>query len=153
MIPKFLTHEAADEITARETQLQAWIDTIRDKRTGWASYASDEKPSDIPDVTNEERSMLEVYNFCKEPPEKYFAYVAQRKEPIPGFPYEDFRKVGTITTFPGDTLGYCQLGNKIHDNFGGYRYPIWVTGINGVKYFGYYYASSGDYCRIKKVKN
>lgn len=94
------------------------------------------------DSNNENTSKIEVYEFVKNPPHKYFTYVN----------YNLFGKKW-ITTFMGDKLGrICYLGTPYKDNFGGTRQSIKVFGINGVKYYGTYYKSSGDYCHLIAYK-
>jgi hypothetical protein len=88
--------------------------------------------------TNEERSAVEVYEFLHNPPEKYFVYINRTKR--------------EATTWTGEKLGTVGFGTEYRDNFGGKRVPITVYAINGAKYHGTYYASSGDYARIKMSK-
>ena len=88
--------------------------------------------------TNEERSAVEVYEFCTDPPDKYFLYINCTKK--------------EATTWTGDKLGTVAFGCEFRDNFGGKRVPITVYAINGKKYHGTYYKSSGDYARIKMAK-
>ena len=90
--------------------------------------------------TNEERSAVEVYEFMRDKPVKYFAYV-NTNERQPG--------LGQVTTWTGDLLGACSFGREYRDKFGGKRVPITVHGINGLTYHGTYFKSAGDYCRLK----
>lgn len=88
--------------------------------------------------TNEERSAVEVYEFCTNPPQTYFLYINCTKK--------------EATTWTGDKLGSVSFGSEWRDNFGGKRVPITVYAINGKRYHGTYYKSSGDYARIKLCK-
>lgn len=88
--------------------------------------------------TNEERSAVEVYEFVTNPPDKYFLYINCTKR--------------IATTWTGDKLGDVSFGSEYRDNFGGKRVPITVYAINGKRYHGTYYKSSGDYARIKLAK-
>ena len=88
--------------------------------------------------TNEERSAVEVYEFVHDAPDRYFVYVNKDTK--------------EATTWTGDKLGAVVFGREYRDNFGGKRIPITVFAINGTKYHGTYYASSGDYARIKRSK-
>ena len=136
-----ITREQRNEIQARLDKLNAWIDTIRDKRTGWASYKPEEKPANIPDVTNEERSSLEVFDFIDNPPEKYFLYVDVKNK--------------IVTTWTGEKLGnITYLSAPFRCGFGIHtkRQSLRFTAINGAVYSGFYFTSSGDYARVKMIK-
>jgi hypothetical protein len=89
-------------------------------------------------MTNDERSALEVFEFCTNPPDKYFLYINEKNH--------------TATTWTGETLGRVFLGREYRDNFGGRRVPITVRGINGLTYHGTYFKSSGDYARVRVKK-
>jgi len=130
--------QQAQDIRTRNETLNKWIDTIRNKKTGWASYKPEDKPADVPDVSNEERSALEVFEFVTNPPDKYFLYINEKNR--------------TATTWTGEKLGDVGFGCEYRDNFGGKRVPITVYAINGRTYHGTYYKSSGDYARIRAKK-
>jgi hypothetical protein len=132
-----ISAQQAQDIRQRNDALMAWVDSIRSKN-GWASYRPEDKPSNIPDVTNDERSALEVFDFITNPPEKYFLYINEANR--------------TATTWTGDVLGQVSFGREYRDNFGGRRVPITVRGINGRTYHGTYFKSSGDYARIRVQK-
>lgn len=89
-------------------------------------------------VTNELRSMLEVWEFMHDKPAKYFIYVDY-----------DTKKAITWT---GAKLGNIHFGTEYRSNMGDKRQPIDVYGINGIKYHGIYFKSSGNYARIKAYK-
>jgi len=132
-----ITPEQAQDIRTRNAALNQWIDTIRGKN-GWASYKPEDKPANVPDVSNEERSALEVFEFVSNPPDKYFLYINEKDH--------------TATTWTGEKLGNVSFGREYRDNFGGKRIPVNVYAINGKTYHGTYYKSSGDYARVR-VKN
>jgi hypothetical protein len=89
--------------------------------------------------TNEERSAVEVYEFCTDPPKQYFLYINCTKK--------------EATTWMSDKLGNVRFGTSYKDNFGGQRVPITIAAINGKKYHGTYYKSAGDYARVKMYKS
>ena len=88
-----------------------------------------------------EISAIEVYEFVNDPPDKYFGYISEKNK--------------TLTTWTGEklgkVLGLWSLGWR--SNFGDTRVSIEVIGINGLRYYGTYYKSAGDYCRITAYKN
>jgi hypothetical protein len=132
-----ITPQQAADIRTRNDALMHWVDSIRGKN-GWASYRPEDKPANVPDVTNDERSALEVFEFCSNPPAKYFLYISEENS--------------TATTWTGDLLGHVTFGREYGDNFGGKRQPVWVRGINGKQYHGTYYKSSGNFARIRQSK-
>jgi hypothetical protein len=89
-------------------------------------------------VNNDLRSMVEVWEWLNDKPQKYFCYVN-----------EDER---IATTWTGSFIGSIQLGREYKSNFGDKRQDITVTGANGVKYYGTYFKSAGDYARITAYK-
>jgi hypothetical protein len=129
--------DQANEIQARMTVHDAWVDSIQDKN-GWACYNPEDKPLSIPDVSNAERSALEVWNFYTEIPTRYTLYINEAKQ--------------LATTWTGERLGVVDFGREWRDNFGGTRVSINVHAINGCLYHGTYYKSSGNYARIKLAK-
>jgi hypothetical protein len=132
-----ITPDQAADIRTRNNALMAWVDSIRGKN-GWASYRPEDKPAHVPDVTNEERSALEVFEFCTNPPDKYLLYINHEKQ--------------AATTWTGELLGHVTFGCEYRDNFGGRRVPVWIRGINGKQYHGIYFKSSGDFARIRQSK-
>lgn len=107
------------------------------------------------DKRNRETSQREVAEWLANPPERYFAYVKPREnmETMGCSPPDTRYLRGTITTWMGDELGIVFGGLPYRDNFGGTRVSIDVVGNNGIIYFGTYYKSSGDYCRIRRYAN
>jgi hypothetical protein len=132
-----ITAQQAADIRARNDALMEWVDSIRGKN-GWASYRPEDKPANVPDVTNEERSALEVFEFCQTQPDKYFLYIREKDH--------------TATTWTGDTLGEVSFGREWRDSFGGRRVPVTIRAINGHTYNGTYFKSSGDFARIRQSK-
>jgi len=96
------------------------------------------------DATNEEKSALEVHDFISGKPERYFLYINVGKN--------------VATTFMGDVLGTAAIRRSwgteplSYAPKGSARIPVEIHGINGVTYRGTYYASAGDYARVKAVK-
>ena len=134
-----MTETEYKAIRARIDRLNKWLDSIRDKRTGWVSYHPSEKPASVPDVSNEEISSVEVWEFIHDPPDRYCLYINEKK--------------AKATTWTGEKLGQVIFGREYRDNFGGVRVPIEVFGVNGVQYYGTYYKSAGNYARIKRYKH
>jgi hypothetical protein len=105
------------------------------------SYRPEEVPADLQIPTNEERSKIEVADFNREQPDKYFLYIDAKKR--------------IATTFTGELLGVVTFGRE-YECPGFYRpstrVPVRIQAINGCEYFGTYFKSSGDFARIKKCK-
>jgi hypothetical protein len=127
-----LTDQEYREARARYDAYQAWRGdrTVTDEAT---------RPADVPNVTNDETSAIEVYEFVRDVPASYFAYVST--------------KTGKLTTWTGDELGAITFGSEWRDNFGGTRQAIRVKAINGRTYSGTYFKSAGDYARLRIVKS
>ncbi len=144
-----ITPEKYNLLKLKMIKFDAWVDTQRNPKNGWASY----KPSEVPDylerVTNDERSSVEAYEFYHNPPDKYFLYVA-RKICSPGVVSYEVN----VTTWTGQILGHGRLGHMYFCGRPPYqskRYTIVFEAINGIKYKGTYFASAGDFCRVKRV--
>jgi len=128
-----------DAATARDIATRnANHDRMWDSR-GMATSAEVESwPSDC-QVTNEERSLLEVYEFVNDPPpERYFLYISN-----------DHKRA---TTWTGDLLGTVVTGAPWRSNLGDKRIPITVYAVNGKTYYGTFYTGAGDYARVKRAK-
>lgn len=135
------------EIKGRLSILNAWVDTKRGKN-GWAVYKPEERPTIILDVTNEERSLVEEYDWMTNPPTKYLIYITESAGSAPGLSFS-----ARATTWTGLHLGnVIESGRMFRSNFGDVRVPINVFGTNGKMYFGTYYRSSGNYARIKMLE-
>lgn len=135
-------------LTAAEyATLRAKIDTFEAARAELFSPQSSLSQEDMAKLpehpSNNERSAVEVYEFCANPPDRYLAYIKE----VNGYPRE-------LTTWTGTYLGAaCTAGSGAYrDNLGGIRVPITVVGINGKEYYGTYYKSAGNYCRIRLKK-
>jgi hypothetical protein len=109
------------------------------QRNGWTVIPADAKPP--VNVTNEDRSAIEVYEFCRDKPDRYFLYVKHLEG-----------RNAVATTWTGEHLGSATLGPVYRDNFGGKRQSITIRAINGETYHGTYYKSAGDYARVKRAK-
>lgn len=97
--------------------------------------------------TNAERSSVEVFAFFHNKPKKYFAYVEYHKR-------EKWASyTAKITTWTGDILGVAMIDRAYTSNMGDSRRRIRVKAINGESYYGIYFDSAGDYCKLTKYKN
>ncbi len=167
------------KLRAKVDQHEAWIHTLRERREcrrchglgrlgdyactkcdgigyllGRASYRTKDKPAHVPGVPNEERGRLEVYEFLRDKPNRYFAYVTLFDRPES----RNGRVIyGTIGTFPGHVLGDIVWRGQPYDVHGfGYpstRQNLRIEAINGLMYSAVYYESSGDYCRMKVMSS
>ena len=112
----------------------------RERLFGNRNYTTPEDRELLPpSPSSDEISAIEIYEFVNTPPKVYFVYANEEKR--------------IVTTWTGEKLGNCNFGKPFQSNFGDWRKPIWVNAINGKKYFGYFFFSTGDYCRIKELKN
>jgi len=134
-----LTATEAADIRAKIERFEAWLG----KR---CSYRVEELPAGVPQVSNEERSALEVFEFLNDPPIKYFLYIKE------GNPAQAAPLVGQATTWTGDRLGYGRFGRSSRSNMGDVRVPVTISAINGRTYVGTYFKSAGDYARIRLAK-
>jgi hypothetical protein len=98
-------------------------------------------------VTKREMSQMEVYDFVQDAPKKYLVFV---KRNLVSAGVVDNGVI--VTTYTGQILGYGRLG-KHYFNRNSRRYTITFTAINGVKYKGTYYASSGNYAKVRRVNH
>lgn len=147
-----LTKQQYDEIMARLTTHDAWVDTKRGKN-GWTSYKPEERESEgIPDVTNEERSAVEVYEFMTDPPTRYFLYISEDKARFRFVQSVAVPTDGRATTWTGEELGRVSFGTPFRSGFGDLRIPVRVYAINGKTYAGTYFKSAGSYARVKMCK-
>ncbi|NYG46379.1 hypothetical protein GGD67_003850 [Bradyrhizobium sp. IAR9] len=124
-----ISAETANDIRNR---LSAFNDWLGDR----TSYHPSEVPSHLNPPSNEERSALEVFEFSRDKPDRYFLYISRDK--------------AMATTWTGEELGRVTFGRTYRDNFGGERVAITVQAVSGDTYHGTYYKSSGDYARVKK---
>lgn len=145
---RIISPEQANEIEARLVPLNAWINS----RSGNSWTETEREMAKIANVTNEERSALECFLFCYDPPAKYFAYVSG-EAPLQTGCGTEYGRACKVTTWTGEVLGNATLGPVYRDNFGGKRRSISLRAINGQRYSGTYYTSAGDYCRLRAVKS
>lgn len=127
------------ELSARNARHIAWAAQFI-KKNGWIMITTEEQktcPADAT-MTNENRSAIELFEFCRDKPEKYVLYIK-----------EETRQA---ITFTGDVLGSVAFGQEYHANIGGKRMPVTIRAINGAIYHGTYYKSSGSYARVRKAK-
>lgn len=134
-----LTETQYFELKSRNDAYEKW-------RNGRTCVKTDEIPV-ILNVTNDERSALEVYEFCQNPPERYFLYIKLNPNGYTGYGSSHM-----ATTWTGEYLGDVQFGRTFKSSFGDTRVSITVAAINGRKYHGTYYKSAGDYARVKLSK-
>ena len=143
------------DLNARNARHEEWSKQYR-QSNGWTVIPAGVEPPQGAQISNEERSDLEVFEFCVAPPEKYFLYIKDNRAdyrdkfgnvpPIGPYP-------GVATTWTGDYLGTVFFGTKWRDNFGGERIPVTVHARNGRTYYGTYFKSSGDYARVRLSKH
>lgn len=132
-------------------ETRARIDAFEQWRNGRTSYRTEDVPADVPQVSNEERSSVERYEFCLNPPDRYFVYIKTRRRADTNA--EDLRFQGAATTWTGDYLGSVTFGYAFRSGFGDTRVPVTIHAINGRVYHGTYYKSAGDYARVKQAKS
>ncbi len=116
------------------------------KKQGWAVYAPGDVP--LPSVSNEQRSQVELYEFCHNRPSQYVCYIK-----LDGPKAKTF----TAVTWGGDTLGRGVLLKprmvKLNQStIAARRWGINFAGINGLNYEGTYYSDKGDFAKVKAVK-
>lgn len=121
----------AKDIRDRENALRDWLGD----RT---SYRAEDLPPHIKPPSNDERSALELFEFQRDKPERYFLYINEAEK--------------LATTWTGEKLGDVSFGRVWRDNFGGKRRAVTVRAITGETYHGTYFASAGDYARVRKAK-
>lgn len=146
MLERPLTTEQYRALCARANAFNAWLDTKRDRR-GWASYRPEDVPATVPQISNEERGLIEIQDLHETQPERLFCYVTRRNGPD--------SVEWKATNFPGQLLGLVLVGNAYRTPaFGRYstRRPVRLACINGLIYHGTLYESSGDYARLKRSK-
>jgi hypothetical protein len=131
-MPRIITEQERNEIVARECALNTWRGTRN-------SYNPNELPEYIHPPTNDERSAIEVFEFCRNKPERYFLYINADKH--------------VATTWTGKFLGDVTFGKAWRDNFGGMRVSVRIRAINGCQYTGTYFKTAGDYARVRRVKS
>jgi hypothetical protein len=86
----------------------------------------------VPSPSNTERSAVEEWEFRRDAPARYFAYVSSDGQ--------------SITTWTGQVLGRVLSmgdGRKVRS--------LEVQAINGCRYVGTYHCGDGDYCRLRRA--
>lgn len=126
---------AKEKLTAYDKSVRNWL--TEHKTNGIPIEIASKMPY-ASEVNNEIRSMIEVWEFIKNPPNKYFLYIDEKE--------------GTATTWTGSVLGKVTFGTEYKCTFGDTRQPIWIKAINGRNYYGTYFKSSGNYARIRASK-
>lgn len=130
-----ITKEQRDDIMAREAKFRSWLGTR-------CSYRAEEVPAGFAPPSNDERAQAELFDFVKDPPERYFLYIRAKKG-------THYGASGEATIWTGVKLGDVQFGNTWRDNMGSTRVSISVYAVNGYTYHGTYFKSAGDYARVK----
>ena len=139
-----ISAEQAADIRRREKLSTAWLRKHRSGRSGWVSY--DPKDPKLPpsvrrQPTNEERSELELFEFMRDRPDRYFAYYNNA--------------MTEIGTFTGQKLGnIIQKGTIYRTGWGpgARKQRVRVRAITGDTYAGPCELDAGTYCRLRKVK-
>lgn len=126
------------------TELRQRYDAYEAWRNGKNAVNTNEIPAEL-NISNEERSQIEVYEFVNQKPHKYFAYVKVDK-------VHPSLLGCTVTTWTGDVLGVGSMGYPYRSNFGDRRRSLRIKGINGIVYYGIYFEGAGDYCILKATK-
>lgn len=101
-----------------------------------------------PDIEarNRETEAREI-EALKAHPERAFLYASHDPSPK-----DRPTSNNTLQTWMGTTVSsWCYCGPRVYDNFGGYRRSVRAV-IFGRNYYGWYYESSGQYCRLKRCK-
>lgn len=129
-------HNSID-FTEIRTRYDAYCASMKNLYPGKCSFSPEMVAAIVKDCgyskpSNEQLGQLEVFEFIRDCPDSYFAYVNEIKK--------------EITTWMGDTLGNFKFLTNSSKPL------IEVTAVNGKKYRGQYYKMSGDYCRLKVVK-
>ena len=131
-----ITPQQYTEIRARILSFGRWVDSKRNPKTGWCSYPAAEGKARPDYVSNDERGLVEEYEWLTDPPDRYFAYPASNDM--------------TITNWTGIVLGAVTYrGDHWRSNFGDWRRSIRMRGTNGRDYAGIIY---GTYARLRATK-
>ena len=114
-----------------------WKANATYSKGGWSSMSKElSAHPDYAAVNNAMRGRVEHFEFMRDKPERYVAYLSSDER--------------TITTCTGQPFGAFRLGNKWRSNFGDMRRAGRAT-IDGTEYsvlaFG-----GGMYCHLRKLK-
>ena len=139
-----ITEAQAADIRRREKLSRAWLQKHRSGRGGGISY--DPKDPGLPpsvrrQPTNEERSELEVFDFLRDRPDRYFAY------------YDS--GMTKVTTWTGQKIGDIVRKGTVYRTgrgTGARKQRVRVRAITGDQYAGPCELDAGTYCRLRKVR-
>jgi len=146
MISKDIAEKIRADIQAYEAARKGFDPRRYEKGGGYtpAEIATIEKMAGLThstvDTRNAQRGDLEQYDFFHDAPERYFLYIDDA--------------TGRATTWNGLLLGRVEHGSSYKSPSFGHpsvRVPVKVYAINGWIYSGTYYASSGNYARVKRT--
>lgn len=150
--PKTISEAQAERIRqalrAHASAAEAF-DPKRYKRGGgWnaAEMRKIEEMAGIPSPTDEQRDALRLYDFVHTPPERDVVYINEPK---------GNEWIGYAESSGGVVLGKVVFGREYKlPGFGmpSKRVPVTVYGVNGMKYVGTYFKSSGTYATIRRAK-
>lgn len=146
--PELLSLAEYLDARTRLAAYDAWAEQFKG-RNGWTCIPGDAVPPVA--VSNDDRSAIERFEFCTAPPDRYFLYIRLPE----GATVERAHAMGAsglATTWTGERLGRVTFGRPFRDNFGGRRVPVSIDSINGRRYHGTYYQSSGDFARVRLTK-
>lgn len=132
MLTPSIYYDLRQRINDHDTQAD---DIMRMKNGKSYAFLTAAEAATLPQVSNAERSAVEVYEFIERPPETYFLYINRDQK--------------TAATWTGDVLGQVTFGCAFRSNMGDKRIPITIRAINGHTYHGTFFASAGGYARVK----
>ena len=142
---KTISLETYNDLRAKIRAYDNYVRKNFTNASGVACYRPDQIP--FPEVSNEDRSKVEVYEFMNQRPDKYLLCVKLDGPKSTSF---------TATTWAGDTLGRGNLIKKLSRKVNAFsRVTSWkvrIQGINGRTYEGTYYSHDGDYAKVQAIK-
>lgn len=94
------------------------------------------------------RMLVEHYEVMHGLTQPRFAYVSEKADEPDKF---HGARGFYVTGWMGNVYGRLALGREYRGNFGDVRRSVSVT-INDREYYGTYFESAGDYCRLKPRK-
>lgn len=125
-----ITPEQAADIEKRLAAFYAWLGKRR-------SYPVGSAPAGM-EVSNEDRTALELFKFKRDKPTRYTAYASESDN--------------SVTTWTGEKLGDASFKQTWRDNLGSTRQHVTIVAVNGCCYWGTYYKSQGDLVRMTMRK-
>lgn len=123
-----------------------------------AVFTPDGRTDTAPSETDRQNKEIEAAEIedIKKGPDRLFLYVGHK--PMEGDPAKVYgvgQEYWTVQTWLGTFLGWACMGPKCQfpcfGRFPSVRRAVTVR-IFGTLYHGWYFDSSGDYCRLKKAK-